>query len=47
MGLELSYADIGILFFITWVLAVLQASLAVQIVIHNLRVLEILHSPAS
>jgi multiple antibiotic resistance protein len=30
-----------------WVLAVLQASLAVQIVIYSLRVLEVLHWPAS
>jgi hypothetical protein len=30
-----------------WVLAVLQASLAVQIVIYSLRVLEILHWPTS
>ena len=37
----------GVLPVIGWVLAVLQASLAVQIVIHNMRVLEILHSPAS
>jgi len=31
---------------IGWVLAVLQASLAVQIVIHSLRVLEFLHGPS-
>jgi len=30
-----------------WVLAVLQAALAVQIIIHALRVLEVLHWPAS
>ena len=30
-----------------WMLAVLQASLAVQMVIYSLRVLEVLHSPAS
>jgi multiple antibiotic resistance protein len=30
-----------------WVLAVLQASLAVQMVIYSLRVLEVLHWPAS
>jgi len=33
----------GILPMVGWVLAVLQASLAVQIVIHALRVLEVLH----
>ena len=32
---------------IGWVLAVLQASLAVQIVIYSLRVLEVLHWPAA
>jgi hypothetical protein len=31
----------GVLLVIGWVLAVLQASLAVQIVIHSLRVLEV------
>jgi hypothetical protein len=33
----------GVLPVIGWVLAVLQASLAVQIVINSLRVLEVLH----
>jgi hypothetical protein len=37
----------GVLPVIGWVLAVLQASLAVQIVIYSLRVLEVLHWPAS
>ena len=37
----------GVLPVIGWVLAVLQASLAVQIVIHSLRVLEVLHWPRS
>jgi multiple antibiotic resistance protein len=37
----------GILPVIGWVLAVLQAALAVQIIIHALRVLEVLHWPAS
>jgi multiple antibiotic resistance protein len=37
----------GILPVIGWVLAVLQAALAVQIIIHALRVLEIMHWPAS
>ena len=37
----------GVLPVIGWVLAVLQAALAVQIIIHALRVLEVLHSPAS
>jgi hypothetical protein len=37
----------GVLPVIGWVLAVLQASLAVQIVIHSLRVLEVLHWPGS
>jgi multiple antibiotic resistance protein len=32
---------------IGWVLAVLQAALAVQMVIYSLRVLEVLHFPAS
>ena len=37
----------GVLPVIGWVLAVLQASLAVQMVIYSLRVLEVLHWPAS
>ena len=37
----------GILPVIGWVLAVLQAALAVQIIIHALRVLEVLHWPAA
>jgi hypothetical protein len=37
----------GILPVIGWVLAVLQAALAVQMIIHALRVLEVLHWPAS
>jgi hypothetical protein len=37
----------GVLLVIGWVLAVLQASLAVQIVIHSLRVLEVLRWPVS
>src|SRR5215471_10921755 len=37
----------GVLPVIGWVLAVLQASLAVQIMMHSLRVLEVLHWPAS
>jgi multiple antibiotic resistance protein len=37
----------GILPVVGWVLAVLQASLAVQMVIYSLRVLEVLHWPAS
>jgi multiple antibiotic resistance protein len=37
----------GILPVIGWVLAVLQAALAVQMVIYALRVLEVLHSPAA
>ena len=37
----------GILPVVGWVLAVLQAALAVQIIIHALRVLEVLHGPAS
>jgi multiple antibiotic resistance protein len=37
----------GVLPLVGWVLAVLQASLAVQILIYSLRVLEVLHSPAS
>ena len=37
----------GVLPVVGWVLAVLQAALAVQIIIHALRVLEVLHWPAS
>jgi multiple antibiotic resistance protein len=37
----------GVLPVIGWVLAVLQAALAVQMVIYSLRVLEVLHWPAS
>ena len=37
----------GVLPVVGWVLAVLQASLAVQMLIYSLRVLEILHWPAS
>lgn len=37
----------GLLYLVGWVLAVLQASLAVQIVIHSLRVLGVLHWPVS
>jgi hypothetical protein len=37
----------GVLPVVGWVLAVLQASLAVQIVIASLRALEVLHWPAS
>ena len=37
----------GVLPVVGWVLAVLQASLAVQMVIYSLRVLEALHRPAS
>ena len=37
----------GVLPVIGWVLAVLQASLAVQIVIHSLRVLEALRWPGA
>jgi multiple antibiotic resistance protein len=37
----------GLLYLAGWVLAVLQASLAVQIVIHSLRVLEVLRWPVS
>ena len=37
----------GILPVIGWVLAVLQAALAVQIIMHALRVLEVMHWPAS
>jgi hypothetical protein len=37
----------GVLPVVGWVLAVLQAALAVQIVIHALRVLEVMRWPAS
>jgi len=37
----------GVLPVVGWVLAVLQAALAVQIIIHALRVLEVMHWPAS
>jgi multiple antibiotic resistance protein len=37
----------GVLPVVGWVLAVLQASLAVQMVIYSLRVLEVLHWPGS
>ena len=37
----------GVLPVVGWVLAVLQASLAVQIMIYSLRVLEVVHWPAS
>ena len=37
----------GLLYLVGWVLAVLQAALAVQIVIHSLRVLEVLRWPVS
>ena|SRR5215467_250981 len=37
----------GILPVVGWVLAVLQAALAVQMIIHALRVLEVMHWPAS
>jgi multiple antibiotic resistance protein len=37
----------GVLPVVGWVLAVLQAALAVQMVIYSLRVLEVLHWPAS
>jgi multiple antibiotic resistance protein len=37
----------GVLPVVGWVLAVLQASLAVQMVIYSLRVLEVLHWPAT
>jgi len=37
----------GVLPVVGWVLAVLQAALAVQIMMHSLRVLEVLHWPAS
>jgi len=37
----------GVLPVVGWVLAVLQASLAVQIMMHSLRVLEVLRWPGS
>jgi multiple antibiotic resistance protein len=37
----------GVLPVVGWVLAVLQATLAVQIIIHALRVLDVMHWPAS
>ncbi|MGH7045069.1 MAG: MarC family protein [Stellaceae bacterium] len=37
----------GLLYLVGWVLAVLQAALAVQVVIHSLRVLEVLRWPVS
>jgi multiple antibiotic resistance protein len=37
----------GLLYLVGWVMAVLQAALAVQIMIHSLRVLEILRWPVS
>ena len=43
----LKHGAAGVLLVIGWVLAVLQAALAVQIIIHALRVLEVLHWPAS
>ena len=43
----LRHGAAGVLPVIGWVLAVLQASLAVQIVIATLRALEVLHWPAS
>jgi len=43
----LRHGAAGVLPVIGWVLAVLQASLAVQIVIASLRALEVLHWPAS
>jgi multiple antibiotic resistance protein len=43
----LKHGFAGVLPVVGWVLAVLQASLAVQIVIYSLRVLEILHWPTS
>ena len=43
----LKHGFAGVLPVVGWVLAVLQASLAVQIVIYSLRVLEVLHWPAS
>jgi multiple antibiotic resistance protein len=43
----LKHGIAGVLPVVGWVLAVLQASLAVQIMIYSLRVLGVLHSPAS
>ena len=43
----LKHGVAGVLPVVGWVLAVLQASLAVQIVIHSLRVLEALRWPGS
>jgi len=43
----LKHGFAAVLLVIGWVLAVLQASLAVQMVIYSLRVLEVLHWPAS
>ena len=43
----LKHGAAGVLLVIGWVLAVLQAALAVQIIIHALRVLEVLHWPAA
>ena len=43
----LKHGAAGVLLVVGWVLAVLQAALAVQIIIHALRVLEVLHWPAS
>jgi hypothetical protein len=43
----LRYGLAGVLPVVGWVLAVLQASLAVQMVIYSLRLLEVLHWPAS
>ena len=43
----LKHGFAGILPVVGWVLAVLQASLAVQIMIHSLRVLEVLRWPGS
>ncbi len=37
----------GLLYLVGWVMAVLQAALAVQLVIHSLRVLEVLRWPVS
>ena len=43
----LKHGVAGVLPVVGWVLAVLQASLAVQMMMHSLRVLEVLHWPAS
>jgi multiple antibiotic resistance protein len=43
----LKHGAVGMLLVVGWVLAVLQAALAVQIIIHAFRVLEVLHWPAS